>query len=262
MRNPCENVLDTTQERETLLKPVSSGEEICSADHFWGPGVRNTYVIHYVISGKGVLYCGTNKFHLHRGQIFIIFPDTVVKYQSDPSDPWHYAWVVFKGGEAKGIFENMGISYKNPVYTPNDGERLLKLLRAMPEERNIDMYDNLRFSSVLYDFMAQLVDCRSVETKNENIYLSSALGYIRAHYSEELSVDLVASYVGISRKYLFAIFKNSLGVSPKDYILDYRMNKACDLLGNKTLSVGNVAYSVGYKDPLTFSRMFKVKKGV
>ena len=75
-------------------------------------------------------------------------------------------------------------------------------------------------------------------------------------------MESLASYVGISRKYLFAIFKNALGVSPKDYIIDYRMKKACEFLEDGNLSVSQVAYSVGYKDPLTFSRMFKAKLGV
>jgi AraC-like DNA-binding protein len=53
-----------------------------------------------------------------------------------------------------------------------------------------------------------------------------------------------------------------MGVSPKDYMLEYRMKKAVEFLADESLSIGNIAYSVGYKDPLTFSKMFKVKMGV
>ena len=49
---------------------------------------------------------------------------------------------------------------------------------------------------------------------------------------------------------------------PKDYIINYRIEKAKVFLKDLSLPIGNVAYSVGYKDPLTFSKMFKLKTGV
>ena len=114
---------------------------------------------------------------------------------------------------------------------------------------------------MLYEFLSLIVQNSEQEQKSENIYLTTATRYIKAHYVEEISVDSVAAYIGISRKYLFAIFKSSLGISPKDYIIDYRMKKAKEFLKTPDLSVGSIAYSVGYKDPLAFSKMFKLKTG-
>lgn len=262
MRNPCENFTEREKNPSTLLKPISTGEEKCNPGHFWGPGVRNTYIIHYVISGKGIFYCGTNKYEVGPGQIFVIFPDTVIKYQADEKDPWHYIWVVFKGDEAKDIFKKLNITLKKPICHIQNKNQILSLLRSMPEERSMDLHENLMFSSMLYELAANLLtDSNTVDSKGENQYFSAAVNYIRAHYSEDLTVDNVAAYIGISRKYLFALFKKAIGVSPKEYIVDYRMKKACALLQNNVLSVGNVAYSVGYKDQLTFSRMFKEKMG-
>ncbi|MBQ8526177.1 MAG: AraC family transcriptional regulator [Clostridia bacterium] len=261
MENPCADIFVSVKKTDTLLKPVNSGEELCVPGHSWGPGVRTSYIIHYVISGKGVFYCGQNKFTLKKGQIFVIFPNTIIKYQADRKDPWHYVWVVFNGDEAKAVFDHVGISLKNPVAAVSDGARLTEILRAMPRVRGAVMHENLRFSSLLYEAMSVIVDEDESE-KSENIYLTTAVRYIKAHYYEDITVEQISSHVGISRKYLFSVFKNSLGVSPKDYIVDYRMKKACQLFNDRQLSVGNVAYSVGYKDPLTFSRMFKKKLGL
>lgn len=261
MENPCADVSEQSQKSVSLLKPISSGEEVCAPGHSWGPGVRTSYIIHYVISGKGVFYCGPNKYNLEKGQIFVIFPDTIIKYRADTKNPWHYVWTVFNGDEAKEVFDHMGISLKNPVAAVTDGAKLTEILRAMPKVRTASMHENLKFSSLLYEAMSLLADTDEVE-KSENIHLTTAVRYIKAHYYEDITVEEIASHVGISRKYLFAVFKNSLGVSPKDYIVNYRMKKACYMLGDKLLPVGNVAYSVGYKDPLTFSRMFKEKIGM
>ena len=103
---------------------------------------------------------------------------------------------------------------------------------------------------------------QNVCEKSENVYLIAAKRYIKARYYKDITVDRVAAHVGISRKYLFAIFKKFLGISPKDYMIDYRMKRAAEFLKDKSISIGSIAYSVGYHDPLTFSKMFKQKMGL
>ena len=262
MSNVCCSDYEFDPKIKPSLVPIASGEEHCAPLHSWGAGVRSHYLIHYVISGKGVFYCGTNKFHLKKGQIFVVFPDTIVKYEADESDPWHYIWINFYGEEAKSIFQSLGITLKAPIKNVQNGNDLVEALRQMPPERTADMSDNLKFSAKLYEFMSLLArdGCRT-ENK-ESDYFETAVRYIKAHYYEQITVESIAGYVSISRKYLYAIFKNKLGISPKDYIINYRMEKAKEFLLNESLSVGSVAYSVGYDDSLNFSKMFKSKTGM
>ena len=58
------------------------------------------------------------------------------------------------------------------------------------------------------------------------------------------------------------MFIKHLGLSPNDYLTQYRINRACSLLRNSKLTISNIANSVGYDDPLYFSRVFKKVKGV
>lgn len=244
------------------LFPLAHDEESCAPGHYWGPGIRSHYVIHYVISGKGVLCSEGREFPVGKGQIFAVFPWTVIKYEADRKDPWHYSWINFYGSEADEIFSQLGISPEAPVFSMKNGDEALEVLRNMPAERGADVGKNLDFSARLYDFMSLLIKNKGVSERGENIYLTAAKRYIRSHYFEDITVEKIASNVGISRKYLFAIFKNYLGVSPKDYIVDYRMRRAEEFLSDESILIGNVAYSVGYKDPLTFSKMFKMKRGM
>ena len=262
MQNICGIDYTPVSNDKQGLIPVNSGEEKCAPNHYWGAGVRANYLIHYVISGTGVFYSGVNKYTLKKGQIFVIFPNTIAKYQADSKDPWRYTWVEFGGNEVKDVFLKLGISVLNPVFTCNNGEDIVETIRLMPKQRSANIYENLKFTSLLYEFMSLLIKNVENDEKSENVYLTTATRFIKAHYTEDISVDKIANYVGISRKYLFAIFKNSLKISPKDYIIEYRMKKACEFLKDKNLSISNVAYSVGYKDPLNFSKMFKLKIGV
>lgn len=258
----CNFDLSIAKSKERSLMPIHCGEEKCAPDQYWGAGVRSCYLIHFVVSGKGVFYCGPHKHVVENGQIFVIFPDTIVKYQADANDPWHYMWVGFSGDEAKDILSGAGITLSNPVLTMKDPDTVRELLSSMPSERSADMKNNLFFTAKLYEFMSLMLDSSSLPEKKENAYLTTATRYIKAYYSEDITVDKIASHVGVSRKYLFIIFKNSLGVSPKDYIVDYRIKKAREFLLNEELTIGSIAYSVGYSDPLNFSKIFKKKTGV
>ena len=261
MSDICKSNYSAPQKKNSSITPLTHGEQRCIPNHSWGPGIRSYYVIHYVISGKGVFYSGTNKYHLHKGQLFVIFPNTITKYQADEYDPWHYIWITFDGDDAKGILNEIGLTYKNPVMDVKNTSEVVNILRKMPPERTADIGENLSFTAKIYEFMSLLAVNKHGTEKSENIYLETAIRYIKANYHKELSVEQVAYHTGISRKYLFAIFKKALAVSVKDYITSYRIERAKEFLLDKNLPIGNIAYSVGYNDQMTFSKMFKLKTG-
>jgi len=81
-------------------------------------------------------------------------------------------------------------------------------------------------------------------------------------YSRKLGAEDIASAVGLDRTYLSSLFKNAYGVPLQTFLLQYRMRRARELLRNPSLSVSDVARSVGYPDPFLFSKMFKRVCGV
>lgn len=262
MAQNCEDPIEVPKRSKESLMPISSGEQKCTPGHFWGPGVRANYLIHYVISGKGVFYCGPNKHMVEQGEIFVIFPGTIVKYQADVKEPWHYTWINCRGEEIREVLTMLGITLASPVRFLANGEAFGSKLRSMPRERNADLWNNMKFSAGLYEAMALLLENRQEHENSENAYFTMAKRYIGAHYYEEITIDQVAAHMGISRKYLFAIFKKALGISPKEYLIDYRMKRAKEFLADRDLPIGHIAYSVGYQDQLTFSKMFKLKTGL
>ena len=144
--------------------------------------------------------------------------------------------------------------------TVTNGDAIINTLRKMPEARVSDMSVNLNFASKLYKFLSLMTTDEKSNT--DNAYFEAAVSYINANYHSKLTVESVAEYVGISRKYLFSIFKDNIGVSPKDYITDYRIRRAIELLEDNTLPICNVAYSVGYNDQMTFSKVFRQRTGM
>lgn len=75
-------------------------------------------------------------------------------------------------------------------------------------------------------------------------------------------MDDIAKAVGVSRSHLYRVFMSNVGQSPIDYLTHYRISEACSLLKNSTLSIAEIAVSVGFFDQFYFSRVFKKVKKV
>ena len=86
--------------------------------------------------------------------------------------------------------------------------------------------------------------------------------YIQNHYSYPLQVGEIADYVGINRSYLYTLFKEQSGMSPKEYLTNFRITRAAQLLEITELSIESVAMSCGYQNTLGFSKIFKARMGV
>ncbi|MCC8074651.1 MAG: AraC family transcriptional regulator [Clostridiales bacterium] len=94
-----------------------------------------------------------------------------------------------------------------------------------------------------------------------DVYVNHALDFIRYNYAS-IKVNDVAKYIGINRSYLTNIFKKKMGISPQEYLLQYRLSRGCELLLETRYSIQEIAQKIGYENPLTFSKMFKNVYGV
>lgn len=89
-------------------------------------------------------------------------------------------------------------------------------------------------------------------------YVWLARKYIEQNYwKPTLTVTEIVKAVNLERSYLFRLFKAATGKSVLEYITSCRIERACELLKTSGLPIQSVAYSVGYNDPLYFSKVFK-----
>lgn len=266
MHNPYrqsykQNLLDNAS-----LTIFNCGLQSCSPNHSWGPGIRDHYLIHFVISGKGNYVCGGKTFHLKAGDLFLIKPSQVVYYVADPSDPWEYYWVGFNGTYAQKIVSHLPFKDNNPVYTPQEFEEFKDFLYQIYSNSGNTIKHSTAMTGYLYLFLSRLVEENTnnvqPQAATQSNYVIDAIKYIQFNYSSDISVDDIASAVGISRSHLYRVFISNLNQSPIDYLTEYRINEACNLIKNTTLSISEIAVSVGFFDQFYFSRVFKKIKKV
>lgn len=244
------------------------GKQVCVPGFAWGPGVKGQYKIMFIHSGQGVYQLDGHTFHLQKGQGFIVYDDILCYMEADRTDPWVYSWVAFTGSGIPSLFEHVQISLRSPIF------QFAPLFWSDPyldklSDEHIDlmMAELLRQSTLnrfLADWIAMLVTTKQyrLETRPQDGYIRKAIEFIRTNYNQKITIAEIANMIGIDRVYLSVLFKESLQVSPQQYLLNLRMEKAGELLSNSQITVGEVANSVGYSDPLLFSKMFKRVKGL
>ena len=92
-----------------------------------------------------------------------------------------------------------------------------------------------------------------------NLFVQKAIDYISLNYPEKLSLTKIAEQLCITPNYLSELFKKHTGKNVSEYIMDYRLEKACQYLENPQLRIGEIAVKVGISDVRYFSSMFKKK---
>ena len=228
----------------------------------WGPGMRNCYVIHYVISGTGHFEINGNKYTIHAGESFLIPPYTTIHYYPDDVDRWLYTWIDFSGNWAAEFFTSINWTATTPVCHVPLGEVLMPHFQRLTE---IHVYTDNRneASGILHTILGIYADAMmpSSNMSDNKQRLSDALQIIHANYfNTTLSVNTLCDTLNISSPTLYRLFMNHMGMSPHSYIQFYRIEQAKKML-EASATVKATASSCGYENALYFSRAFKKMVG-
>lgn len=93
--------------------------------------------------------------------------------------------------------------------------------------------------------------------KRKRNLVNHTIYYLETHHDEEITLEQLAEMLYVTPTYLSKTFKAATGVGPINYLIQIRLNHAKELLKNDSLSVKEVAKTVGYEDAYHFSKLFK-----
>lgn len=244
------------------------GWERCDPLHSFGPYMRNHYLFHYVISGTGTFIgrdsSGTDhEYRVRSGDGFIIFPKQVSSYFADKTHPWEYTWVEFDGMKAKEIVGLAGLSMDSPIYHPGMRDLGLELRDTMTNIARSESRSPLYLIGQLYLFADYLTRSSSTRylpphsSKIQDFYVKEAMTFIEQNFQNDISVEDIAAFCNLNRNYFGKIFRKAVGKTPQEFLINYRMAKASELLKMTDMTIGSISVAVGYPSQLHFSRAFK-----
>lgn len=264
MEQSFKHSFKAAQPTDLPLTVYNAGFQKCSPGYSWGPGIRDHYLLHYIVSGQGRYVVPGRTFVLQGGEAFLSWPEVELYYTADEKAPWEYYWVGFSGPQAAALLARTAFTREEPVARVAAGERLRQGLLDVYKARGGGYGAAVRMAGYLQAALGLLVGEEGRKTGREALtdYGRRGAQYLRQNYSRPIGIEELARETGISRSYLYRAFQAEFGCSPSAYLMEQRIERACQLLRHSALPIGAVAASVGYEDAFYFSRVFKKITGL
>ena len=267
MSDTFKHSVKNSADEEISLTVTYSGHEKCRGGQQWGKGIRQQYILHLVVSGKGTYITPEGKFELGAGDMFLIRPYTEIEYFADETEPWEYLWVNFTGTDAEILLKRTDFTEEKPVLKDCDDE-IFRAMEDIISSAGTEWYKAAGLTGRLYILLCLIMknshrkSLHSVKESEKHRIIKAARAFVAINYPLPVSVEDIAVAANVSRTTLFRVFKSELNTSPVDYLTSYRIMQAKRLLTETDLSITAVARSAGYEDNLYFSRVFRKNTGI
>ena len=242
------------------LQIIMCGTENDGKKAQWGPGVRDVYILHYVLSGKGFF----NGNPVKEGQGFYISANDIVQYKFDEADPWHYFWIMFKGDQSEKLCKKYIKLDENGIFNYGFAE---KIYEFMPTLFSTRAFMTQSEGLAIFYYIMSLHEHKekraaSTPSSKENNYVVSAKNSIYLSMYQPTSISKIAADLGISDRYLYNLFIKHEGIAPKKYMNMIRLKNAKALLESGDYTITEISESVGFSDVMSFSSFFSKHEGI
>lgn len=230
------------------LNPILVGSATASVENYRYSDMNHFTLIHFVDAGKGFLTIQGQTYPVHAGQAFIIPFGAHAYHEADAEDPWAYRWIGMTGTLSRKFDE------LPPVF--DIPKEVLSIL-CQPTDPQFSVESlSYRLSAELMLLYSMLVK-PSMEKIN---YIQKIKDHVQMFYADKLSIENLASSLGLSRSYLTDQFRKQTGYSIRQYILKTRLQAAKRHLMNGC-SVKEAAILCGIGDISNFTKLFTRENG-
>jgi len=232
------------------------------------PGNMPCWTVHLTTGGTGLLLNEQMEARVERGDMMLFHPQA--RYHSGlhpAAEYWEHFWALFQPRPHWNewlnwheIDEGILVLHLPDEQSTAAMESLfndLVSLRDDPSPQQNDLQHN-RLEEILIRTSAYKLESPQ---KSLDKRVQHACDYMQGHMAERFSIDNVAAACNLSTSRLAHLFKEHMGVSPKSWSNDLRLQQARKLLLAGRDSIARIASMVGYEDPNQFTRYFTKNMG-
>ena len=232
----------------------------------WSPRGRVDYQLLFIASGKTHFYIGGKDQVVTAGHMVLFQPKEEQHYEYFGEDKPEVYWVHFTGGAVKEILRSYDIPLDEHIFFSGTPAAYTQLFKNMIEEFQtcrVGYKEMLEMNLRQLFMMIQRTRLEKppIVTTAVQLEMDYARQYFHDHYNEPINIEEYALSRHTSISLFMRNFKKVFGVSPKQYILNIRMNNAQNLLESTDYTVAEIAAIVGYDNSLYFSRIYHKQKG-
>ena len=213
----------------------------------------------YVERGRLHVTVNERSHLLERGQLAVIFPNSVHSYHTDPA-PGNRFYMIIAGTDICGDYQHMLRQYhpSDPFLPQPLPADLTYAFRRLVRQK-ADGCTPAVFKAYLQLLLALIQPMLQLLPNTDGDFYGlpfRAISYIQRHYLQPLSLEAVSRAVGVSRYSLSRLFSGGLHTSFCDYVNGLRVQRAQQLLDSTDLPVTQIAFDSGFDNPRTFNRAF------
>ncbi len=227
---------------------------------------RVDYYLQFMDRGILQLKTGDEYTEFSRGQFIIHKKGSHYAYRlKKGSDPMGYYWAHFTGFDVENLLAKVGLECDKVYTCDGDLSDYFNLFNAIfreifKREKNFEIDTASQFARLI----VKLGRAINPEWKErvKTLRFKNSLSYIHTEYMKNIDVKTLADMEELSVSRYRTLFREMTGMAPTEYIINLKIEHACELLFCTSYSVTTIANMCGYSDVLYFIRLFKKKIGV
>lgn len=269
MKDECYSLIYPEKTISLHCMPVNCGHQCVSDPSYIWDGMKRgstpMVIWQYTLRGKGALRRKGTLFSLTRGDVFFVrVPDEHIYYFPEDSEEWEFLFVTLYGSEAIRLGEEILGSYGEKASLSSESRSVKRAWELLQKAGEKKLGNRFQASGSAYDFLLSFLS--DLEEGNpwekKNLLLEKVNEYLYSHVSSEIKVSDIAGYCNYSRSHFSRLFHQTTARTIQEYIMDFRLRMAVNLLQTRNLSIKEIAGNCGFNDPSYFCRVFRKKKGI
>lgn len=227
----------------------------------------DNYLLIYTISGRGYLKYKDVNYNLEPNQAVIFYCNEPQFYKTASQEPWEFKWLHLNGTAIVEYYNIINGDSLNVVFMGEHSKISEKFDTIFQTITDNTLIADIKINSVLTAIITEITVMRHSSLNNKKYYqhkaeIDKVISFIKENYNRKITIEELTTSVFISKYYFLRLFKASIGQSPCEYLINYRINVAKYLLKTSELSVSEICYRVGFADANNFIRYFKKLVGV
>lgn len=263
---PRSNALYVNRTDTALGRVIGAGTTFMRGPHLHpSMHILGEYALVYILRGNGIYH--NARGHSQRfapGDVIVIFPELGHQYGPDSSEDFEEFFIIFTG-PLFDVWQSTGLlDPARPIFHLEPIHFWMEKLRHIIAEPPNDSAAIFRSLSLLCDFLieAHIASGAKAATSSEAPWLAHARVLLGENLAQHVDAAEVAHALNLSYDAFRRQFRRQMGVSPARYRMNQRITAAGDLLMHTSISIRQIAESLGFYDEFHFSQKFKQLKGV
>ena len=236
------------------------GFESCRPDYAVLTHLRTCCYVKDIAAGRGEFCINGASYPVCAHDLIFFFPGDIVSYATDPAQPMVLYWASVRGSQAEALLAQCGMTRGQAHLPLRPWAAFTGFVHRCVDSPKDPSTHGFYYTAQAYELLDLLQEALPQVTASPAAYpaaVSSALGYIQAHYAQGICVEDVARFVDLERTYFSKLFRQAMGQPPSSYLTAYRLHQAQYLLTHSAFAVRQVAYMVGFTNEYYFSRCFR-----